>query len=79
MIKNPPANARDTGSVPGPGRLPQAEEKLSLCTRTTEPVLQSPGAAATEASVPESPCSATREATAVRSPTTTTREEPLQQ
>ena len=78
MIKNPPANAGDTGSVPGPGRFPQAEEKLSPCARTREPVLQSLGAAAAEASVPEGPCSATGEATAMRSPSTPTREEPLQ-
>ena len=45
-------------------------KKLSLCTRTTEPVLQSPGTVATETSGPESPCSATRVATAVRSPST---------
>ena len=76
MVKNPPANAGDTGSVPGPGRFTQAEEKLSPCTITTAPVLQSPGAAATEASEPESPVSATREGAAVRGLSTATREEP---
>ena len=79
MVKNPPANAGDTGSVPGPGRFTQAEEKLSPCTITTAPVLQSPGAAATEASEPESPVSATREGAAVRGLSTATREEPALQ
>ena len=39
VVKNPPANAGDTGSSPGPGRFPHAAEQLSLCATTTEPVL----------------------------------------
>ena len=34
--KNLPANAGDTGSVPGPGRFPHATEQLSLCATTAE-------------------------------------------
>ena len=47
-IKNPPANAGDMGSIPGPGRFhmlccgqtrgaPKLMEHLSLCTMTAEP------------------------------------------
>ena len=39
MVKNPPADAGDTGSSPGPGRVPNAAEQLSQCTTTTEPAL----------------------------------------
>ena len=39
VVKNPPANAGDTGSSPGPGRFPHAVEQLSPCTTTTEPAL----------------------------------------
>ena len=42
VVKNPPANAGDTGSSPGPGRFPHAAEQLSPCATTTEPVLYSP-------------------------------------
>ena len=47
VVKNPPANAGDTGSIPGPGRShmlrsneARAPQLLSLCFRatTTEPV-----------------------------------------
>ena len=34
VVKNPPANAGDTGS--SPGLIPHAAEQLSLCTTTTE-------------------------------------------
>ena len=34
VVKNPPANARDTGSSSGPGRL---HMPLSPCATTTEP------------------------------------------
>ena len=57
MVKNPPANAGDTGL--SPGKIPHAVEQLSLHTTTTEPAsracepqLLSPCAAATEARVP---------------------------
>ena len=36
VVKNPPANARDTGSNRGPGRFLQAAEQLSPCATTTE-------------------------------------------
>ena len=39
VVMNLPANAGDTGSIPGQGRFPHATEQLSLCTTTTEPVL----------------------------------------
>ena len=49
MVKNPPANAGDTGSSPGLGRshgfepwsgkIPHAAEQLSPCATTTELVL----------------------------------------
>ena len=41
VVKNPPANARDTGSNPGPGgsRMPHAAEQLSPCATTVEPAL----------------------------------------
>ena len=38
VIKNPPANAGDTGLSPGPGRSHMAVEQLSPCATTTEPV-----------------------------------------
>ena len=38
MVKNPPANAEDTGSIPGPGtKIPHAVGQLSPCASTTEP------------------------------------------
>ena len=40
VVKNPPANTGDTGSIPGLGRFHMA--------RATKPVLQSPRAATTE-------------------------------
>ena len=36
---NLPANAGDTGSIPGPGRFPHAAEQLSPCATTTAPAL----------------------------------------
>ena len=83
VVKNPPANAGDTGSSPGPGRshMPWSNEAhapqlLSLCSRAREPQLLSPSATTTEICAPKSPCSATREATAMRSPRTTTKSSP---
>ena len=39
MVKNPPSNAGDTGSILGRGtRIPHAAGQLSPCTATTEPV-----------------------------------------
>ena len=39
MVKNTPANAGDTGSIPGPGRFPCDMEQLTGCATTTEPGL----------------------------------------
>ena len=51
VVKNPPANAGDTGSIPGPGRShvrwssqARAPQLLSLCSRAQEPQLLSPHA-----------------------------------
>ena len=38
MVKNLPANAGDTGSILGSGKIPHAEGQLSLCAATAEPV-----------------------------------------
>ena len=43
VVRNLPANAGDTGSVPDLDL-----EQLRLCSTTTEPVPQSPGIATTE-------------------------------
>ena len=49
MVKNLPANAGDTGSIPGPGRshMPRSNEAhmpqlLSLCSRAYTPQLLKP-------------------------------------
>ena len=59
VVKNPPANAGDTGLSPGPGRYHMlrsnwacASQLLSLCSRAGEPQLLSPHATTTEACVP---------------------------
>ena len=59
VVKNPPANAGDRGSSPGPERshMPQSNEArapqlLSLCSRAREPQLLSPWATTTEARMP---------------------------
>ena len=36
VAKNPPANAGDTGLIPGLGRFPRAVGQLSPCAATTE-------------------------------------------
>ena len=59
VVKNPPANAGDMGSSPGPGRshmpwnnLARAPQLLSLRSRAHEPQLLSPRATTTEAGAP---------------------------
>ena len=59
VVGNPPANAGDTGSSPGPGRSymlrnnwARVPQLLSLCSRAREPQLLSPRATTTEARVP---------------------------
>ena len=38
MVKNPPANVGDMGSIPGLGaKIPDTVGQLSLCTTTTKP------------------------------------------
>ena len=55
LVKNPPANAGDTGSIPDLGRshMPRSNKarlsQLNLCSRAQELHLRSPHAAATEA------------------------------
>ena len=77
VVKNPPANAGDTGSSPGPegshmprsgwARVPQL---LSLRSGAREPQLLSPRATTTEACTPQ------QEATAMRRPRTATKSSP---
>ena len=59
VVKNPPASAGDTGSIPGLGRSHMlrsnkacALQLLSLLSRSREPQLLSPHATTTEAQVP---------------------------
>ena len=59
VVRNPPANAGDTGSSPGPGRshMPwnnsaRAPQLLSLRSRAHKPQLLSPRAITTEAHMP---------------------------
>ena len=82
MVKNPPANAGDTGSSPGPGRshMPQSNsarvpQLLSLCSRACEPQLLSPRATTIEARTPRAHAPQ-REATTMGSPCTTTKSSP---
>ena len=56
VVKNPPANAGDTGSIPGLGR----SHMQSLCATTTEPALWSPCSPTREATAMRSPCTATK-------------------
>ena len=75
VVKNPPDNAGDTGSSPGPRRShmlwsnsARAPQVLSLCSRARKPQLLSPRA--------QSPCSTKRETTTRRSPRTTVKSSP---
>ena len=64
MVKNPPYNAGDTGSIPGQGaKIPQAAGQLSLRTTTTElaHLNQSLRTANHRAHAPWSLCATTRE------------------
>ena len=70
VIKNLPANAGDTGSIPSPGRPHMLQRNwahvaqlLNSCSRAWDPQLLKP----------ECLCSATSKATAVRSPPAATR------
>ena len=64
MVKNPPYNAGDAGSIPGQGtKISHAAGKLGQHATTTEltPQLESPRAATYRAHVPWSPHATTRE------------------
>ena len=59
VVKNPPANAGDTGSIPGPGgshmlrsSYAHVPQLLSLRSRASKPQLLSPRVKTTEAHVP---------------------------
>ena len=39
VVKNPPDDAGDTGSIPDPGRFPPAAEQQSPCAPIIEAVL----------------------------------------
>ena len=54
VVKNPPANARDTGLIPDLGRSP-AMEQQSLCPTTTETMLKNLGATTPEPLCPIQP------------------------
>ena len=77
--KESTCHCRRRGFDPWSRKIPHGVEQQSLRTTTAEPVLESLGAATTEARVPYSLCSTAREITAVRSPHTTTKEKPAQQ
>ena len=49
VVKSPPANAGDAGSIPSLGRF-RCLGASNLCPVTAEPVLQSPGAVPAEPS-----------------------------
>ena len=79
VVKNPPANAGDMGSVPSLGRshVPwsswaRVPQLWNLCSGAQACSYWRP--ATTEGGMLQSPCSPTRDATAVRCPCTTTGE-----
>ena len=85
MVKNPPANAVDAGSSPGPGRshMPwsnwaRSPQLLGLRSGAREPQLLSPRATTNEACVPGARAPQ-QEATAMRSPRTTMKSGPRSQ
>ena len=63
VVKNLPASAEGTGSIPDPGRSPASQSNKA---RAPQPL--SPRTETTEAHVPSSPGSETREASAMSSP-----------
>ena len=83
VVKNPPANAGDTGSSPGPGRshMPRSNKAhvpqlMSLRSRACKPQLLTPRVTTTEAHAPRAPARQQREATARRSLLTTMKSSP---
>ena len=84
VVKNPPANAGDTGLIPGLGNptchgatKPMLYNYWSCALEPRSCQLLGSCIATIEACEPSRPCSTTREATALRSPSTPTREWPL--
>ena len=82
-MKNPLADAGDTGSIPGQGgsHMPWSSsahepQLLSLCSRARELRLWGPCASAAEACVPQGLRPVTREAPATGRPQTASREQP---
>ena len=79
VVKNPPASAGDTGSVPDLGRShmlwkSRVPQLLSLWSRAWELQLLTPDAATIEAPGPKNPCSAKRETASTKSLSPLTRE-----
>ena len=72
----PACQCRGHGFDPWSWWIPRALQQLSLCTTITEPALQSPRAAITEAHAAQSPRSATRETTTMGSLHTSPGEQP---
>ena len=52
VVKNPPAKAGNTGSIPDPRRAHMLQSNSARAPTTTETPLQSPGAATIEAHTP---------------------------
>ena len=62
VVKYPPANAGDTGSIPGLGtQIPHATGRLNLCPTTTGPISLEPVLHNKEVTAMRSPCTAARE------------------
>ena len=61
VVKNPACQCRRLSFDPQSGIIPYASEQLGSCTRTTEPVLQSPRTPTTKPTLPRAQCSAPRE------------------
>ena len=79
VVKNPPCNARDTGSIPDPGRFHMAQSNYahlhSYWASALEPASQDYWVHALQLLKSLCPC-ATREATSMRSPHTAGKSSP---
>ena len=80
VVENPPCNARDTGSIPGPGRFHMVQSNCahvhSYWASALEPSSQDSWVHAPQLLKPLCTCSATREATSMRSPCTLKKSSP---
>ena len=54
VVKNPPANAGDTGSIPGPGNSLMLQSDMPCATTTEAHTLYNPGSATREATTMKS-------------------------